>query len=107
MQNNSIKGRLRALESAKGGGEDIRLRVIEQLPEDDPDFKSCSAYIIDKCEAACDSDETFDNALGAAFIAVTGENPLIKKGIVIIDITPEIAMRVVDVLALQGIEVKL
>lgn len=106
MQNNSIKRRLETLESAKGGTEDIRLRVVEQLPEDDPHYKECSAHIISQCESVCDS-ETFDNALGAAFIAVTGENPLNKKGLVVINITDSVATQLVDILTSRGIKVKL
>ena len=106
MQVNSLKRRVEELESAKGGVEDIRLMVIEQLPEDDPHYKQCSAYIVSQCESVCDS-ETFDKALGAAFIAVTGESPLNKKGIVPIYITDSVATQLVDILTSQGTEVKL
>ena len=73
--NNSILKRLESLEEAKDGADNtIRLVVSEQTREDDPYYKESSGYIISQCESVCDS-ETFDNALGAAFIAVTGENP--------------------------------
>ena len=105
--NNSIMRRLETLEQAKDGADNtIRLVVSEQTREDDPYYKESSGYIISRCKSVCDS-ETFDKALGAAFIAVTGENPLIKKGIVVIDITTEIAMQVVDVLTSQGMDVEL
>lgn len=105
--NNSILKRLESLEQAKDGPDNtIRLLVTEQTREDDPYYKESSDYIISQCKAACDS-ETFDNALGAAFIAVIGKNPLSKHGLVIFDITTEIAMQVVAVLTRQGTEVKL
>ena len=106
MQMNSIKRRIDTLENAKGGVEDIRIMVLEQLPEDDPHYKECSEYIISRCKSVCNS-ETFDNALGAAFIALTGENPLNKKGITIIDISDSVATELVDILTSRGIEVKL
>ena len=106
MQNNSIKRRVEALENVKGGTNDVRLLGVEELPKDDPDYKTCSSYIVDKCKAACDS-ETWDNALGTAFVAVTGENPLNKKGIVFIDITDSIAAKIVDILTSRGIAVQL
>ena len=107
MQVSSIMRRVEMLEEADAENNNIhRIILTEQWGEDDSDYKECSSYIISQCEAVCDS-ETFDNALGAAFLAVTGENPLIKKGTVVIHITREIAMQVVDVLTSQGAEVKL
>ena len=107
MQNNSIKRRVEALENAKGVNNDVRLRLVEELPKDNADYKTCSSYITDKCEAACDSDETFDAALGAAFVAVTGKNPLDEKGIVVLDINDRVAQQLVNILTSQGIEVQL
>ena len=107
MQNNSIKRRVGALENAKGVNNDVRLRLVEELPKDDIHYKECTAYILSQCEAACNSDETFDNALGAAFISVTGKNPLDERGLVVLNITDSVATQLVEILTSQGIAVRL
>jgi len=107
MQVNSIMRRVETLEEAKDEANNThRLVLLEQWGEDDSDYKECSSYIISQCEASCDS-ETYESALGAAFIAIRGENPLIKKGIVIIHIDTSVALEVVKILASRGIKVAL
>lgn len=107
MRANSIMRRVETLEEAKDETNSIhRLVLTEVTREDDPHYKESSGYIISQCESVCDT-ETFDDALGAAFLVVTGENPLIKKGIVFIHISTDIAMQVVKILTSQGIEVAL
>ena len=106
MQANSIMRRLEALEEADVESNNTHRIVLLEKWGDDPNSKEGSSYIISQCEASCDS-ETYESALGDAFIAIRGENPLLKKGIVIIHIDTDIAMQVVKILTSQGIVVAL
>lgn len=107
MSTNSLLRRLDALELAGSEANETHRFVLVEVFGDKPDcLESGSSYIISQCEASCDI-ETYESALGDAFMAIRGTNPLLLTGKVIIHISTEIALKVVENLAAKGIEVKL
>jgi hypothetical protein len=101
---NSLEKRLENLENAKEEEEKRTILFVDVEGRGENPEHSTS-YIIDKCEAACDK-ETYDKALGAAFVEIGGKNPLESEdAISFIVITKEIAVKTVEKLRAAGIEV--
>ena len=102
---NSLEKRLENLESAKEQKEEKRRIILIDVQGRDEDPKHSTSYIIERCEAACDK-ETYDKALGAAFVEIDGKNPLESEAAIsFIVLTKEIAVKTVENLRAAGIEV--
>lgn len=105
---NSLEKRLENLEKGKGKEQKeekrIRFIIVDVHGRDDEPKPSTpsTSEIIEKCEAACDK-ETFNKALGAAFVAIVGKNPLESEDVIIIEMG--IAVKTVEKLRAAGIVV--
>ena len=99
---NSLEKRLENLEKGK---EQKRTIIFLNITGFGEDPKPSTKYIDEKCRAACDK-ETYDKALGAAFVEIGGKNPLESEdAISFIVISKEIAVKTVENLRAAGIEV--
>jgi len=99
-----LRERVENLERIKEQKDGIHRIFVVSVDARNP--KGGSSYINEKCEAACDK-ETYENALGAAFVEIKGMNPLENEGISFIDVTEEIALKTAENLRAAGIEVEL
>jgi hypothetical protein len=95
-----MKKRLDDLEEAKEQEEKNRTFIVICY-QGDP---KSTDYVIDQCEAAASDKEIFEKALGAAFVEITGKNPLDSKDALIL-IEKNVALKTVEKLRSAGIEV--
>jgi len=101
---NSLEKRLENLEKGKEE-EEKRTILLVDVEGYGEDPKHSTSYINERCEAACDK-ETYDKALGAAFVEIDGKNPLESEAAIsFIVLTKEIAVKTVENLRAAGIEV--